>query len=58
MPQQDHEGRAWPAPLAGRVADDASAEQIAEAITLEQWSQRPLHLRLQEWFAGLWEYWL
>jgi len=32
MPQQDQEGRAWPAPLAGRVADDASAEQIAGAI--------------------------
>jgi len=26
------EGRPWPAPLAGRVTDDASAEQIADAI--------------------------
>lgn len=30
----------------------------SDAITPEQWSRRPLHRRVQEWFAGLWEYWL
>lgn len=30
----------------------------SDAITLEQWRQRPLDLRLKEWFARVWEYWL
>jgi cardiolipin synthase len=30
----------------------------SDAITLEVWAQRPLHLRLLEWFARAWEYWL
>jgi cardiolipin synthase len=30
----------------------------SDAITLEQWQQRALHLRLKEWFARVWEYWL
>jgi cardiolipin synthase len=30
----------------------------SEAITLDGWTRRPLRLRVQEWFAGLWEYWL
>jgi cardiolipin synthase len=30
----------------------------SEAITLDQWQQRAIHLRLKEWFARLWEYWL
>ncbi|NMG29662.1 cardiolipin synthase [Aromatoleum evansii] len=30
----------------------------SDAITLEQWERRPLHLRLQELFARAWEYWL
>ncbi len=30
----------------------------SDAVTLEQWERRPLHLRLQEGFARLWEYWL
>jgi cardiolipin synthase len=30
----------------------------SEAITLEQWRRRPLDLRLKEWFARVWEYWL
>ncbi len=30
----------------------------SDAITLEHWLRRPLHLRLKEWFAGWWEYWL
>jgi cardiolipin synthase len=30
----------------------------SEAITLEQWQRRPLDLRLKEWFARVWEYWL
>jgi cardiolipin synthase len=32
--------------------------RASEAITLEGWKRRPLHLRLKEWFAALWEYWL
>lgn len=30
----------------------------SDAITLEQWKRRPLHLRLKETFARIWEYWL
>jgi phosphatidylserine/phosphatidylglycerophosphate/cardiolipin synthase-like enzyme len=44
----------------GRQVQAMFATELAgsEAITLEQWSQRPLHLHLQEWIASLWEYWL
>ena len=30
----------------------------SDAITLEQWEHRALQLRLKEWFAQVWEYWL
>ena len=30
----------------------------SDAITLEQWTRRPLSLRAKELFARLWEYWL
>jgi cardiolipin synthase len=30
----------------------------SDAITLDAWLQRPLHVRLQELFARAWEYWL
>lgn len=30
----------------------------SETITLEQWQRRPLDLRVKEWFARVWEYWL
>jgi cardiolipin synthase len=30
----------------------------SDAITLEEWERRPLDLRLKEWFARIWEYWL
>lgn len=30
----------------------------SDKIILEQWQQRPFHLRFKEWFAQLWEYWL
>jgi cardiolipin synthase len=30
----------------------------SNAITLEKWQRRPLDLRLKEWFARVWEYWL
>jgi cardiolipin synthase len=30
----------------------------SDAITLEQWQRRPLHLRASELFARVWEYWL
>jgi cardiolipin synthase A/B len=30
----------------------------SDAITLEQWQRRPIHLRVKELMARLWEYWL
>jgi cardiolipin synthase A/B len=30
----------------------------SEAITLERWERRPLDLRVKEWLARFWEYWL
>jgi cardiolipin synthase len=30
----------------------------SEIITLEQWRRRALDLRVKEWFARVWEYWL
>jgi cardiolipin synthase len=30
----------------------------SETITLEQWRRRALDLRVKEWFARVWEYWL
>ncbi len=44
----------------GRKLQAMFAADLAasEAITLENWQRRPLHLRLKEWFAALWEYWL
>ncbi len=30
----------------------------SDAITLAQWQQRPLDLRIKEMFARVWEYWL
>ena len=30
----------------------------SERITLEAWRQRPLELRVKEWLAHMWEYWL
>jgi len=30
----------------------------SEQITLEQWRQRSFVLRIKEWFARLWQYWL
>lgn len=32
MPTERQESRPWPAPLAGRIADDADADQVADAI--------------------------
>ena len=32
--------------------------ESSEAIDLERWEARPLDLRLKEWAARLWEYWL
>jgi hypothetical protein len=34
MTRESPEARRWPVPLAGRVADDASAEQVANAIVV------------------------
>jgi len=36
-------------------ADDVAQ---SEQITLEQWRQRSYVLRIKEWFARLWQYWL
>jgi hypothetical protein len=32
--------------------------EASEAMDLERWEARPFDLRLKEWAAGLWEYWL
>ena len=44
----------------GKQVQTMFARDLAasDAITLEQWRQRPLDLRLKEWFARVWEYWL
>lgn len=44
----------------GKQVQTMFARDLAasDAITLEQWQQRPLDLRLKEWFARVWEYWL
>ncbi|WP_296890431.1 cardiolipin synthase [Thiobacillus sp.] len=44
----------------GKQVQTMFARDLAasDAITLEQWRQRPLNLRLKEWFARVWEYWL
>jgi cardiolipin synthase len=44
----------------GKQVQTMFAKDLAasDAITLEQWQDRALHLRLQEWFAQMWEYWL
>jgi cardiolipin synthase len=30
----------------------------SDPILLPAWQSRPVDLRLREWFARLWEYWL
>jgi len=30
----------------------------SDPVTLQAWEQRGPDLRLKEWLAGLWEYWL
>jgi len=44
----------------GKQVQTMFARDLAESdeITLEQWRQRALSLRLKEWFARVWEYWL
>lgn len=44
----------------GRQIQTMFAKDLAasDAITLEQWQRRALDLRLKEWFARVWEYWL
>ncbi len=44
----------------GKQVQTMFARDLAasDAITLEQWQRRPLDLRLMEWFARVWAYWL
>jgi cardiolipin synthase len=44
----------------GKQVQAMFAKDLAasDAITLEQWRNRALNLRVQEWFARVWEYWL
>lgn len=45
--------------FAGQMQAAFSAElEGSEAISLERWKARSLDLRLKEWAARLWEYWL
>jgi cardiolipin synthase len=40
-----------------RAAFQADLAQSRQ-LTLEQWNHRGLFMRMQEWAAGIWEYWL
>jgi len=44
----------------GKQVQAMFAKDLAasDEITLEQWQRRALNLRLKEWFARVWEYWL
>jgi cardiolipin synthase len=44
----------------GKQVQAMFAKDLAasDEITLEKWERRALHLRLKEWFARVWEYWL
>jgi len=44
----------------GKQVQTMFAKDLAasDEITLEQWQNRALNLRLKEWFARIWEYWL
>jgi cardiolipin synthase len=44
----------------GRQMETMFAKDLeaSAAITLEQWQRRALDLRMKEWFARVWEYWL
>ena len=44
----------------GKQVQAMFAKDLAasDAVTLEQWQNRHYDLRLKEWFAGIWEYWL
>jgi cardiolipin synthase len=45
--------------FAGQMQAAFSADvEASEAMDLERWEARPLGLRLKEWGARLWEYWL
>jgi cardiolipin synthase len=45
--------------FAGQMQAAFSADlEASEAMDLERWEARPLHLRLKEWTARLLEYWL
>ncbi len=45
--------------FAGQMQAAFSADlEASEAMDLERWEARPFHLRLKEWAARLWEYWL
>ncbi len=48
-------GSAFGKQVAAMFAKDLAA---SDAITLEKWQQRSLGLRLKEFFARIWEYWL
>ena len=48
-------GAEFGARMRASFAEDLAASQ---QVTLEQWEQRPLGLRLKETFARLWQYWL
>ena len=48
-------GREFAAQMQAAFSADLES---SEAIDLERWEARPLDLRLKEWAARLWEYWL
>ncbi|WP_234413592.1 phosphatidylserine/phosphatidylglycerophosphate/cardiolipin synthase family protein [Ideonella sp. A 288] len=48
-------GAGFGSQLQAMFAKDLAA---SDAIAAGPWARRPLHLRLKEWLAGLWAYWL
>jgi cardiolipin synthase len=48
-------GREFAGQMQAAFAADLEA---SEAMDLERWEARPFYLRLKEWAARLWEYWL
>jgi len=48
-------GREFGAQVQAMFEKDLAA---SDAVTLEQWQRRPIHLRMKEALARIWEYWL
>ena len=52
-----HDGPLWHR-VAGYTGNVTVRAEPFDAIELDLWRRRTLDLRLKEWFASVWEYWL